>query len=139
MEHYDSVSAPLNDDVYKLRAKRVGAYIGFVVAVLVATLALSATYRRASIVIPLLALSLPSLVAFLMLDYHVIMRQKRRVSTTRGLAFGLGFIPSVTAISMLVGHFSFTAGVLFPILIVFWFLAIDRLVFLGHRSPKSDV
>src|SRR5690348_9644418 len=139
MEHYDAVSAPLQKSLYKTRSKWVGAYIGFIVAVLVATLALSANYPRADLVIPLLALSLPSLVAYLLLDFHVIMHQRREVSATRGLAAFLGLVPSLAAIAVLIAHFSVVGAVLFSVLIVFWALAIDRLVFLGSRSPKSQV
>lgn len=139
MEHYDKVSAPLEKDLYETRSKWISAYIGFIVAVLVATLAFSDKYPRANLVIPLLALSLPSLVAYQLLLFHVMINQRRRVSGTKGLAALFGFPPSVAGVSILVAHFSFVAGVLFPVLVLFWWLAIDNLVYRGSRSPKSTV
>lgn len=51
----------------------------------------------------------------------------------------LGFFPSLTAIVIMIGHFSVTASVLFVLLTSFWALAIDVVTYLGARSPESDV
>src|SRR5437660_129599 len=93
--------------------KLVGGYIAFVAALLVAISAKSNDYSRAWVIISLLALSLPSLVAFLSLDFIVRVNQARKASYYRGLAFFLGFLPSFLAITILIGHFSVIAAVCF--------------------------
>ena len=56
----------------------------------------------------------------------------------RGLAFFLGFVPSLIGLAVLIGHFSRVAGVLFLALIPFWFLVIDVVTYLG-ANPNSKV
>lgn len=109
-------------------------YTGFVAVVLVAMLTSDASYPHKTLIISLLAVSLPSLAGRLLLDF-VMLRQGRRKSAKRGLAVFLGIAPSFTAITMLVGHFSRIAAVAFVLLTVFWFLVIDRIIYL---NPKAD-
>src|SRR5712692_8572833 len=59
-------------------SKLFGGYTAFVAALLVATFAKSHDYPRSWIVISLLALSLPSLVAFNLLDFTIRVIQGRR-------------------------------------------------------------
>jgi hypothetical protein len=124
---------------HERRSKLVGGYIAFTAALLVATIAKSNDYPRAWIVISLFALSLPSLVAWSLLDFIILVKQGRRKSMFRGLAGMLGFFPSLAAVAILIGHFSVIAGVLFVLLTIFWGLAIDIVTFLGAESPKSEV
>jgi len=86
-------------------SKLFGGYTAFVAALLVATFAKSHDYPRSWIVISLLALSLPSLVAFNLLDFTIRVIQGRRGSAFRGLSFALGCLPSLAAVSILIGHF----------------------------------
>ena len=104
----------------------VGGYTAFIAALLVATFAKSNDYPRSWIVISLLALSLPSLVALMLLDYTVRVVQGRRKSFFRGLAAALGFLPSLAAIAILIGHFSLIAAALFLLLTLFWSPANQR-------------
>jgi hypothetical protein len=84
-----------------------------------------------------LAVSLPSLVAQDLLNYIVGVKQGRTKSMHRGLSAFLGFGPSLLGMAVLLGHFSIVASVLFVVLIVFWSLAIDVVVYLGY-DPKSE-
>ena len=56
----------------------------------------------------------------------------------RGLASFLGFLPSLLAVAILIGHFSVVAAVLFLLLIVFWCLMIYTVAYVG-RDQESDV
>jgi len=116
-----------------------GAYTAFVAALLIATIAKSNEYPRAYIVIALLASSLPSLVALVFLDYHVRVVQARRKSAFRGLAAGLGFLPSLLGIATLIGHFSLIGGVLFLLLTVFWSLSIFGVAVGASGDPDSTI
>ena len=126
-------------ELHERRSKLFGGYITFVAALLVATIAKSSDYPRSWIVISLLALSLPSLVALTLLDFIILVRQGRRKSMFRGLAGTLGFLPSLAAVAILIGHFSMIAGVLFALLVIFWALVIDIVTFLGAKTPQSEV
>jgi hypothetical protein len=120
-------------------SKLLGGYTAFVAAILVATFAKSGDYPRAWVVISLLALSLPSLVACMLLDFIVRVKQTRKKSVYRGLAFALGFGPSLLGIAILIGHFSVIASVLFVLLTAFWCLLIFSVAILGSGNPKSDI
>ena len=115
----------------------VGGYTAFAAAVLVAVLAVSSDLPHARVIISLLAVSLPSLVAYMLLDFKVRVAQKRKGSMFRGLALLLGILPSLAAITMVIGHCSAIAAVLFILLSVFWFLVIDVVTYLGFRSEHS--
>jgi hypothetical protein len=133
----DPLASP--KELHDRRSRLFGGYIAFVAALLVATIAKSSDYPRSWIVISLLALSLPSLVAWTLLDFIILVRQGRRKSMFRGLAGMLGFLPSLAAVAILIGHFSVIAGLLFGLLIIFWALAIDIVTFLGAKRPNSEV
>ena len=122
---------------HERRLNLVAGYTAFVAALLVAVFAKSSDYPRSWIVISLLAASLPSLVARMLLDYIILVRQRRRKSLFRGLAFDLGFVPSLIGIAVLIGHFSKIAAVLFLLLVAFWSLAIDVTVFLGFDQESE--
>ncbi len=135
-----------NQDTRQLRkeehergAKLIGGYTAFVAALLIATIAKSDEFRRSWIVISLLAVSLPSLVAWSMLNFTVLVRQGRRGSSSRGLAALMGLLPSLAGIAALLGHFSVIAGTLFVLLTIFWSLCIDVVTFLGSKSPESKI
>jgi len=125
-------------EMHERWAKLVGGYTAFVTAVLVTMFAKSNEYPSAKIVISLLALSLPSLVALTLLDFIVRVSQSRKKSMFRGLASFLGFLPSLLAVAILIGHFSVVAAVLFLLLIVFWCLMIYTVAYVG-RDQESDV
>ena len=103
---------PVSKEQHERNAKLLGGLHCLRCAVLVATFAKSDDYPRAWVVISLLALSLPSLVACMLLDFIVRVAQTRKKSAFRGLAFGLGFGPSLLGIAILIGHFSVVASVL---------------------------
>jgi hypothetical protein len=115
-----------------------GGYTAFIAALLIATMATSGDYPHARPIISFLAISLPSLVAYMFLDFTVRVKQRRIGSMFRGLAIVLGLVPSLVGITMVIGHFSLIAGVLWVLLAVFWFLVLDVVTFLGAR-PGSTI
>src|SRR5271156_6301745 len=90
-------------------SKMWGGYTAFVAALLVAVMAISRDLPHARTIISLLALALPSLVAYMLLNFKVRVAQKRKGSMFRGLALLLGMLPSLAAITMVIGHFSVIA------------------------------
>jgi predicted permease len=127
-EHHERVS------------KLVGGYTAFVAALLVTVFAKGDDHSSlwTVIVISLLALSLPSLVAWTLLDFVIRVRQQRQKSMFRGLAIGLGFYPSLIAIAILIGNFSRIAAVLFGLLVAFWRLAVHTVAIVG-QDKESDL
>jgi hypothetical protein len=122
-------------EIHERGMKLAGGYLAFVAALLVAAVARSNDYRLAWLVISLLALSLPSLVALILIDFVVPVG--RPTNAMRALAFGLGFSPSLAAIAVLVGHFSVIAAALFVLLTLYWSLTIFAAAIDG--TPKSEV
>jgi hypothetical protein len=131
----DATPSPYEE--HERHSKIWGGYTAFVAALLVATMAISPDLPRAWIVVSLLALSLPSLVAYMLLDFKVRVMQKRKGSMYRGLAALLGIVPSLVGTTMVIGHFSVIAAVLFVLLTIFWLLLIDVVTYLGFRSEHS--
>lgn len=124
---------------YERQAKLIGGYTAFVAGLLVATIAKSGEYPRAYIVIALLAVSLPSLIAWMRIDFIVRVAQARTKSGFRSLAGGLGILPSFTGIAILIGHFSILAAVLFVLLSLFWALIILGEAVGAAGDPNSTV
>jgi hypothetical protein len=122
---------------YERRAKLAGGYAAFVAALLVATIAKSGEFPRVWLVVSLLAASLPSLVALSLLDFHVLVGQRRRKSAMRGLAFALGFFPSVVGVAILIGHFSRIGAGVFLLLVVFWALVIYAVAIVGYEKNSE--
>jgi hypothetical protein len=118
-------------------AKLLNGYAAFIAALLIATIAKSDNYPHAYIIITLLASSLPSLIALLIIDFHVKVNQRRNASMFRGLASFLGFLPSLLGITMLIGHFSFIGGVFFLLLTVFWILAVYHVAVHGFTDGTT--
>src|SRR5208283_1342203 len=115
----DSESPSERNEFRERGMKLAGGYLAFVAALLVAAIAKSNDYRLAWVVISLLAVSLTSLVALILIDFVVPVRQGRPTNAMRGLACGLGFSPSLAAIAVLVGHFSVIAAALFVLLTLY--------------------
>jgi hypothetical protein len=132
-------SAESRKEHHERASKLFGGYIAFVAALLVTVFAKSSDYPRAWIVISLLALSLPSLVALNLLDFRIRVIQGRQKSASRGLAFALGFLPSLAAVAILIGHYSVVAAILFVLLTLFWSLTLDVVTYLGAKDPESEV
>jgi hypothetical protein len=124
---------------HERHSKLWGGYAAFVAALLVATMATSNSYPHVWIVISLLALSLPSLVAQMLLDFVIRVTQGRRASYYRGLSLVLGFFPSFIGITIIIGHFSVIGCVLFVLLTIYWFLVIDVVTYYGFRGTHPEI
>jgi hypothetical protein len=125
-------------EIYERGVKLAGGYLAFVAALLVATVAKSKEYSLAWVVISLLAVSLPSLFALILIDLFVRVKQGRPTNAMRALAFGLGFSPSLAAIAVLVAHFSVIAAALFVLLTLYWSLTIFAAAIDGTSGRKSE-
>ena len=135
----DLESPTERNEIRERGMKLAGGYLAFVAVLLVAAVAKSSDYRLAWVVISLLAVSLPSLVALILIDFVVPVRQGRPTNAMRGLAFGLGFSPSLAAIAVLVGHFSVIAAALFVLLTLYWSLTIFAVAIDGTSDQKAEV
>jgi hypothetical protein len=135
----DLESPSKRKEIHERGVKLAGGYLAFVAALLVAAVAKSNDYRLAWVVISLLAVSLPSLVALILIDLVLPVRQGRPTNAMRGLAFGLGFSPSLAAIAVLVGHFSVIAAALFVLLTLYWSLTIFAVAVDDTSDPKPEV
>ena len=135
----DPESPTERNEIRERGMKLAGGYLAFAAALLVAAVAKSNEYRLAWIVISLLAVSLPSLVALILIDLFVRVRQGRPTNAMRALAFGLGFSPSLAAIALLVAQFSVIAAALFVLLTLYWSLTIFAAAIDGTSGPKSEL
>jgi hypothetical protein len=104
---------------------------------MLALIASSRPVARAPLIVSLLAVSLPSLVSWLLLDFVVRVKQGRKGSIVRGLAIMLGLAPSLVALVLMLGSFSWLAAVFFLVLIAWWFLALDVVTYLGTRRNSE--
>lgn len=120
-----------HERIFKITA----GYLGFVAALLVLVLAAGGDCHPRRLIEVAFALSIPSLAAYLLLDYSVRVAQRRKESAMRGLAMLLGYVPSFIAIVATLCHVSWLAGIVFFCAAVFWFLVVYG-VTIGW--PKAD-
>ena len=132
----DSAQVPV--DHIEERRKLLGPYLAFVTAVLFAVAARFADFNNAKLICSLLAVSLPSLAAFVLLDAKVHWQGRPR-SAVRGAAAMLGFVPSLTAFTLLAASFSIVAGIAFGALLIFWALAIFVVHEIGFVNKDSQI
>lgn len=118
--------------------KLIGGYAAFVAALVAIALLSPPAWHWAWIPMSLLALSLPSLIAFLLLDFGARVLQRRQVSMFRGLSLALGLLPSLMGIEILICHLSWIAGISFAALTLFW-LAITCAVAVSGSNIKPDI
>jgi amino acid transporter len=112
----------LNEKIHERGVKIINAYITFILSLLLALTFKNENIEYSNTIISLIALSLPSLIVINFIDYIVRVKQERKNSMFRGLAAGLGFIPSLVAIILFIASFSIIASILFTILIIFWII-----------------
>ncbi|NPT62460.1 hypothetical protein [Paraburkholderia elongata] len=133
------VRAQTPEELHSLRSRMFGAYTAFVAAALLASITNSGVIGGGRLVVSLLALSLPALVAQLLLDRTVTVIQRRKVSLYRGLARWIGFVPSIAAFTLLVGHVSVVGAVFFALGCFYWFFVVDVVTAAGAKSEDSTV
>lgn len=124
---------------YELVLRTFGGYTAFVSALFIALLTILKDYPHARLAAALLAASLPSLVAYLILDRTIRVRQGRRHSAARGLAVLLGIFPSFFAIIVVVWGISRIASVWFFLVSAYWYLRHDRIVYLNRTEPSDTM
>jgi amino acid transporter len=129
----------LNEKIHERGAKIINAYIAFILSLLLALTFKNENIEYSNTIISLIALSLPSLIVINFIDYIVRVKQERKNSMFRGLAAGLGFIPSLVAIILFIASFSIIASILFTILIIFWIIILDIVTYLGFKHKNSDI
>ena len=104
----------------------LSGYVAFISALAIAVVTKSKEISNPELIISLLTLSLPSLIALLLLDYVVRIRQGGIQSASRGLAALLGFLPSLSGLSVLIANYSCISAVLFLLLTFGWVLIIYK-------------
>jgi amino acid transporter len=129
----------LNEKIHERGIKIINAYIAFILSLLLALTFKNENIEYSNTIISLIALSLPSLIVINFIDYIVRVKQERKNSMFRGLAVGLGFIPSLVAIILFIASFSIIASILFTILIIFWIIILDIVTYLGFKHKNSDI
>ncbi len=113
-------------------------YITFVLALIFALISGNDNINHKALIVCLLICSLPSLVAYLLINYLVAVEQVRKDSGTRGLAALLGQLPSFIGIFLLIGNYSWIASIIFTLLIVFWGIMYFIVVKRGN-DPTSQI
>lgn len=105
----------------------LGGYAAFIAALLILTLTLS--WSRAWVVVTMFAVSLPALIAFVLVDAMVSQEEprKRRIRNT---AFLFGMLPSLIGTAILIGHVSLIAMVVFIASVISWLL----IIWLGSKQ-----
>ena len=129
----------MNEKIHERGIKLLSAYITFVIGLLLAVAFKSHNIEYSSLIISLASISLPSLISIIFLDYVVRVRQERKNSVFRGLAFFLGFLPSFSAIALLVASFSWIASISFTLLTIFWLFVLDVVTYIGFKDKTSEV
>lgn len=129
----------MNEKIHERGSKIINAYIAFILSLLLAITFKNESIEYSTMIISLITISLPSLLVINFLDYIVRVKQERKNSLFRGLAAGLGFIPSLIAIILFVASFSIISSIIFTLLILFWIIVLDIVTYLGFKHKSSDI
>ena len=116
--------------------KIFGAYTGFIAAGVMALVDSRAHSPSITSAMCLWIFSLPPLVSYLLLDYHVRVRQKRKKSATRGIMLATGFGLSNFGIVALLTAYSWVAAAIYFLLLFGWPLLIREVAGLGWIYPN---
>lgn len=120
-------------------AKHLGAYIAFVIAIIVALVSGDGHIKTEGYGICFCALSLPPLTALFLLDYIVRHRQKRQKSAARGLMLALGFGLSTAGIMSILYFFSWIAAISYILIISSCALYVHEVAALGWHKKFEDI
>lgn len=129
----------MKEKIHERGSKIVNGYIAFILSLLLAITFKNESIEYSTMIISLITISLPSLIVINFLDYIVRVKQERKNSLFRGLAAGLGFIPSLIAIILFVASFSIISSIIFTLLILFWIIVLDIVTYLGFKHKSSDI
>jgi len=129
----------MNEKVHERGSKIINAYIAFILSLLLAITFKSESIEYSNVILSLIIISLPSLISINFLDYIIRVKQERKNSVFRGLAAGLGFIPSLIAIILFTASISIITSIIFTILILFWIIVLDIVTYLGFKHKSSDI
>jgi len=141
--HREEVLGRLNSqspaEIHAVRSKFIGAYTAFVAATLIASITNASAIGGGKLVVCLLSVSVPALVAHLLLDRTITVIQQRKKSAYRGAALGAGVFPSVIAFAVLIAHVSTVGAVIFVLGCVYWFFVVDVVTAAGTRAKDSNI
>lgn len=118
--------------------KLVGAYTGFVAAAIISLISGDGHIKSENWAICFWALSLPPLVALLLLDFIVRVRQSREKSKIRGCMAFLGYGFSNLGTASLLTHYSWWAAIIFLVLIPLCALFTHEVAGLGRYEGYED-
>lgn len=111
-----------------------GAYTAFVTAAVISLISGDGHIKTEGWAIGFWTVSLPWLVAFLLLDFSVRTQQKRQKSATRGFTALLGYSFSNLGTAALLANYSWIAAIGFLLSIPVCLLYISEVAVLGFRE-----
>lgn len=124
-------TAELLQPTHERVAKLHGAYTAFIAAAVISLISGDGHLKFEGWPICLWTLSLPPLIAFLLLDYIVRERQRRANSAVRGLMLFLGYSLSNFGTAALLVNFSWIAAGLYLVIIPLCALFVHEVSGLG--------
>jgi hypothetical protein len=132
-----------DDERYALAHARVvrihGAYTAFVAAAVVSLISGDGHIKTEGLAIGLWTVSLPWLVAFLLLDFSVRTQQKRQKSATRGFTAFLGYSFSNLGTAALLANYSWIAAIGFLVSIPVCLLYVTEVAVLGFYDSFEQL
>jgi hypothetical protein len=128
-----------NETAHARVVKIHGTYTAFIAAAVVSLISGDGHIKTEGWAIALWTLSLPWLIAYLLIDFSVRTQQKRRVSTTRGITAMLGYLLSNLGTTSLLSNYSWIAAVTFVISILVCILYVSEVAALGSHASFKDL
>jgi hypothetical protein len=116
-----------------------GTYSAFIAAAVVSLISGDGHIKTEGWAIALWTLSLPWLVAYLLLDFSVRTQQKRQKSATRGLTAMLGYALSNLGTAAILANFSWIAAAGFIVSILVCILYVSEVAVLGFHKTFKDL
>lgn len=132
-----------DDEHHKVAHDRIvrihGTYSAFIAAAVVSLISGDGHIKTEGWAIALWTLSLPWLVAYLLLDFSVRTQQKRGKSATRGFTALLGYALSNLGTAALLANYSWIAATGFIVSIAVCILYVSEVAVLGFHESFKDL
>lgn len=119
--------------------KIFGAYTGFIAAAILAIVTSGSRSPAFDWALSLWVFSLPPLLSYQLLDYHVRVRQKRSKSAIRGVMLGVGIGLSNLGVFALLTSYSWIAAALYLLALPIWPLFVREVAGLGWHKEFNGI
>lgn len=120
-------------------ARIYGAYTAFIAAAVVSAIAGNGHIKSEGWAVCLWTLSLPWLVSYIMLDYHVRAHQKRRNSAIRGIMLFFSFTLSNLGTAALLTNYSWIVAIIYLLTVFICILLIREVAGLGKLEGFENI